>query len=71
VNDYKELKGMEIGERLEYIFEAGHKVASLRSREIFNIFFHLILVSGLNIKKIGIYFIRIFCESVIKRLLFV
>jgi len=31
VNDYKELKGMEIGERLEYIFEAGHKVASLRS----------------------------------------
>ena len=60
MNDYKELKGMEIGERLEYIFEAGHKVASLRSREIFNIFIHKIIISGYNINKNNTYFIRIF-----------
>ena len=43
---------MEIGERLEYIFEAGHKVASLRSREIFNIFIHKIIILMHKIVKI-------------------
>jgi len=59
VNNCNDLEKREIGERLEYIFEAGYKVASLRSREIFNFFSHKFLIPDYNIKKIENYFIRL------------
>jgi hypothetical protein len=50
---YKLEKGRNRRRRLEYIFEARYKVASLTCREIFDVSIHKFLILYSNINKIS------------------